>query len=254
MSRQAVVIGTNYEGASYELSGCVNDAVDWAELLGSEGYAVTSLVAEAATRENIVGALVAAVSVAGRGDRIVVTYSGHGTWLPDTTADEVDGRDEAWCPDNMQSAGLLTDDDLAAIFGSARAGVGMLVLSDSCYSGSVTRLVQPPGSARYLSPEVALGRELPVEVEDEARLPLFRAYTAHASLISGCGEHEVSYDAWFDDRANGAFTRAAIDTCQSGIDLAGWERSIRSVLPSAEYPQSPVLTAANLYRRYTRAL
>jgi hypothetical protein len=254
VSKYAVVIGTNYEGASYQLSGCVNDAEDWSALLRGEGYSGTTLIGTSATRAAILAALTDTVSRARWGDRIVVTYSGHGTWVPDYDGDEVDGRDEAWCPDDMQTAGLITDDDLASIFGQARTGVGVLVLPDSCFSGTMTRLLGDADKrVKYLPPPLTRA-----DADIAEGIPLVRTYTERASLISGCAEPEVSYDAWFgtrgSERANGAFTRAAIDAYRHGMSLAAWHNAIRDVLPSGDYPQSPQLVPASAYRRYAKAL
>lgn len=253
MSRYAVTIGTNYEGTPYQLSGCVNDATDWAALLTSENYIGESLTGNYATRSNILGALTDAVAEAGWGDRVVVQYSGHGTNVFDRSGDEIDRRDEAWCPDDMQTSGLVTDDDLYEIFSKARPGVGILVISDSCFSGTMTRFMPAAGKPKFLPPNF---RDiLPSEAAElEERVPLTRAYTNRASLISGSEETDVSYDAWFGERANGAFTRAAIDSHVRGMSLGNWHKAIRQRLPSSSYPQSPQLLPASLYRRYARAL
>lgn len=256
-NRYAIVIGTNYVGTPYSLSGCVNDAEDWATLLSGVGYKVTKLVGSDATGGNIVSAWIDAKARARWGDRIVITYSGHGTWVPDQDGDEVDRRDEAWCPDDFQRSGVLRDDTIAALAGSASAGVGQLVLSDSCFSGTMTRLLNDEASAqvRFLPPAlISRTGDLLRDGEAEAALPLTRTYTRRASLISGCAEDEVSYDAWFGGRANGAFTRAAIDAYAPGQTLNAWHTAIRDRLPSEDYPQSPALVPANVYRRYTRAL
>jgi hypothetical protein len=228
VSKYAVVIGTNYEGASYQLSGCVNDAEDWSALLRGEGYSGTTLIGTSATRAAILAALTDTVSRARWGDRIVVTYSGHGTWI--------------------------TDDDLASIFGQARTGVGVLVLPDSCFSGTMTRLLGDADKrVKYLPPPLTRA-----DADIAEGIPLVRTYTERASLISGCAEPEVSYDAWFgtrgSERANGAFTRAAIDAYRHGMSLAAWHNAIRDVLPSDDYPQTPMLLPASPYRRYAKAL
>lgn len=256
-AKYAVCIGTNYEGTPYQLAGCVNDALDWWALLTNDGYEDTSLLGIEVTRANVIEALTDTVTRARWGDRIVVTYSGHGTWIPDRSGDEADGRDEAWCPDDMQTGGLITDDDLRGIFSQARSGVGILVLSDSCFSGTMTRLLgdEEAKRIRFLPPYlVTRAGDVVPTAEAEATLPLTRTYTDRASLISGCAEPEVSYDAWFGDRPNGAFTRAAIDSYRSGMSLAAWHNAIRDRLPSEDYPQSPQLVPASLYRRYARAL
>ena len=46
------------------------------------------------------------------GDAIFLHYSGHGTKIRDDDGDEADGYDEALCPRDFQSAGMIRDDDL----------------------------------------------------------------------------------------------------------------------------------------------
>jgi hypothetical protein len=54
------------------------------------------------------------IGAARSGDTLVITYSGHGTWVPDSSGDEPDGRDEALCPHDIATAGPLLDDEIRA--------------------------------------------------------------------------------------------------------------------------------------------
>jgi hypothetical protein len=253
-SKYALCIGNNYPGTDSELAGCVNDANDWMDLLRVEGYQVTQVIE--ATKSHAIEELTRVVSGARRGDRVVLTYSGHGSWVPDRDGDETDGRDECLVMTDFENGGLLLDDELHEIFSSSVTGVGSLILSDSCHSGTVLRHfgeVRSTGTPRYLSPARFLDlSEQEVERREETVTPT--PPRNPSSLISGCEDVEYSYDAWFGQRANGAFTRAAIDTYRSGVSMAGWYRAIRTVLPSDDYPQTPRLTAKNRYRRYADAL
>lgn len=251
--RYAVCVGNNYPGTNAELSGCVNDMLDWKTRLRAGGYEVTTL-AEATKRETV-SALVAAVDKVGWGDRLVFTYSGHGSWVTDRSGDEVDRRDECLVMSDYVSGGLLLDDEIDSIFRNLRRGAGALFLSDSCHSGTVSRLVDltPERKPRFLSP--ARFTDL---TADQVWIIEERVVSApkpqRPSLISGCEDDEYSYDAWFGGRANGAFTRRALDTYQPGISLNNWHKAIRRTLPDSHFPQSPVLDPASLYRKYTRAL
>lgn len=256
MSKHALCIGNNYPGTSAALRGCVNDAHDWAALLESEGYQVT--VVEEATKAQALDYLTTMVDQAGFGDRLVFTYSGHGSWLPDEDGDEADGRDECLVMADYRDGGLLLDDEIQEIFGELPLGAGALIISDSCHSGTVSRLVDLTGPAvatthpRFLSP---------VEFTDLSEERVLAAEQAPpskprrtASLISGSNDTQFSYDAFINGRFNGALTRAALDAYRPGISLAAWHEGIRRVLPSDEYPQDPQMTAASTYRRTARAL
>ena len=75
-----------------------------------------------------------------RGDLFFLTYSGHGGQVPDVTGEEDDKKDETWCLYD----GQLIDDELYFELSRFAAGVRILVLSDSCHSGTVTREAPPP--------------------------------------------------------------------------------------------------------------
>jgi hypothetical protein len=107
--------------------------------------------------------------------------------------------------------------------------------------------------ARFISP-ARFTNLTAREVAEVERVTSVTPKSSKSSLISGCSDEESSYDAWFAGRANGAFSRVAIDVYVPGMSLAAWAKAIRTQLPSVEYPQTPILTAASLYRRYAKAL
>lgn len=268
----ALCVGLNYPGTSAALAGCINDMNDWATLLNARGYEV-GFIPEPSKAE-LVAALTAMIARARYRDRVVFTFSGHGTWMPDANGDEADGRDEALVCADYTRGGLLTDDELHQIFGQARFGVRRLIVSDSCHSGTVSRMVpvqktfRPPGAfsplvsrkVRFLPPAEFLEPGSPryqaaVQVQSSKATSVPRAGTA---LLSGCADFEYSYDASFNGRPNGALTRAAIDTLYSGgvddpatITLKEWHKRIRLRLPSAAYPQTPQLTASSTQRSWS---
>lgn len=258
----ALCVGINdYPGEGNDLSGCVNDARDWAELLDANGYWTTKLLDADATHMVVMTELKRMVEEARWGDRIVFTYSGHGSWIPDASGDEADGRDEVMCMYDFQNGGLLTDDELALVFGGRRAGVRVMTFSDSCFSGSVTRaadlrrsdLVEwgiGPAKVRYMPPSKFLSAK---DVTTATRLENAPANKSRPGvvLISGCSDQEYSYDASYNGVPNGAFTRTAIDTFAADQSILNWHRRIRRILPSTMYPQSPQLEASG-WQRYWR--
>lgn len=251
MTKYALCVGNNYPNTSNELSGCRNDANDWADMLEEAGYTADVLLEGPAALT--LAMLRGYIGRMGWGDRLVFTYSGHGTWVPDQDGDESDMRDEALY---MADGALIIDDDLQGVFAELPTGSGALILSDSCHSGTVSRFTKPffgEGQARFISPDRLglLTTQQAIAIESRTTPSPSRH---SASLISGCGDLEYSYDAWFGDRANGAFSRAAIDAYKPGASLSAWFKAIRLALPSSSYPQSPQATYASLYRRYAKAL
>ena len=80
LPKRALCIGINdYPGTGSDLSGCVNDAKDWAGMLTGRGFEVTTMLDKDATKAKIASAMTEVVKGAGYGDLAVITYSGHGT-------------------------------------------------------------------------------------------------------------------------------------------------------------------------------
>ncbi len=148
MAKKALCIGINdYPGTASDLAGCVNDAGDWERELESRGFEVKKLLDQSATgvalREGIAHLLASAAS----GDCVVITYSGHGSFVPDKNGDEPDGTDECLCPHDVQAKGVITDDELFDLLSDRERGVRLIMISDSCHSGTVSRfnpIVTPP--------------------------------------------------------------------------------------------------------------
>lgn len=248
----ALCVGLNYPGTNAALSGCINDMSDWSEALMQRGYEVRTLVEP--TKAELVAELKGLVARATYRDRIVFTYSGHGTWLPDRDGDEADGRDEALVCKDYLRGGLLIDDEIQEIFGAARWGVRRLIISDSCHSGSVSRFagiarVGRSSNARFLPPAEFLSESELARAQAAEQLPARGVPRKGTVLVSGCDDHEYSYDASFDGRPNGAMSYYAIKALESAKNIQDWHRELRAALPSAAYPQSPQLTALK-HQRY----
>lgn len=260
MDKYALCIGINdYPGTGSDLSGCVNDANDWAHALKTRKYDVTLLLDRDATRAGMVEALKGLVAGSGKGDSLVFTYSGHGSWVPDRNDDEADGRDEMLCPWDIGRNQYLLDDDLAILLAGKGEGAKLYFISDSCFSGTVTRFapgllapemkLQP--RARFLPPETFLKSK--EEIAAARRVALAGRSTRQkypALLAAACNDLQYSYDASFNGRPNGAFTHFAIKELEKKPETPQqWMTAIRTHLPTAVYMQQPRLygsTAAKI--------
>lgn len=72
------------------------------------------------------------------GDILLVTFSGHGGQIKDIGNIESDGAHETWCLYDRQ----LIDDEIFALLARFDRGVRILVISDSCFSGTVTGSIE----------------------------------------------------------------------------------------------------------------
>jgi len=259
VTKTALCIGINdYPGTGNDLAGCVNDARDWADALTERFFETEIMLDAQATGDAIRDGIRRKLGGAATGDVVVITYSGHGTWVPDDDGDEPDHRDEALCPFDIFTAGPLLDDELYDLFSERERGVRVVLISDSCHSGSVNQLAPSlhpdAGRVRFLPPSAFLS---PDRARVAARMPRIAATgrPRYASLLmSGCQDLEYSYDAHFGDRPNGAFTYVAVDTLRelkSEATYAEWMADIAKRLPSQDYPQTPGLSGSRAQRKWT---
>jgi hypothetical protein len=258
MAKYALCIGINdYPGTRSDLSGCVNDANDWAAALQKVGFVTMKIFDKQATGKNIRAALDSTIAEGKRGDTVVIQYSGHGSYVPDENGDEPDGTDECICPYDIYSKGPITDDELFDIYSAKQRGVRLVVISDSCHSGTVAKFAPvttpptvkggkaPQRKVRFLPPASFLSRR------DLLKLGACRAMRRSnppgryaALLMAGCQDAEYSYDAYFQGRPNGVFSFVAIRALAKVSEHATfrqWFNAIRRVLPSQQYPQTPNL-------------
>ncbi|HEU0293369.1 MAG TPA: caspase family protein [Anaerolineales bacterium] len=236
--KRAVCIGiNNYPGIFNDLKGCVNDANDWSALLQGFGFETRLMLDSQATRANIKAALQDLVEVTSAGDTAVFTYSGHGTQVPESGSDEGDTYDEAICAYD----GNIIDDELRVFLEGLHPQATLVVISDSCFSGSVTRIAPEPAIPRFIPPAVSTAGMI-------ARRPfLLPEADMPELLITGCTDSEYSYDAEFDGRPNGAMTALALRVIQQNPSATYREfhAGLRALLPSNDYPQSPQLEGSD---------
>ncbi len=262
MAKRAVCVGINdYPGGYNDLNGCVNDAEDWAKVL-QEVYSfdeISTIVDAEATRAAMLGALGALVDGASKGDVIVFTYSGHGSWEYDNAdSDESDNRDETLCAHD----GNIVDDEIRRVLRRLSADVSLTVISDSCHSGSVTRtrLERERDAGTGAAPETApKPRYMPPGGDNDAlrtfmipirKRALYPESGMNEILLTGCNALEYSYDAYINGRFNGAMTANATNIIRNDPQQTyrTLHETLRTILPSTQYPQSPQLEGSDANR------
>ncbi|MEA3291928.1 MAG: caspase family protein [Pseudomonadota bacterium] len=259
MAKTALCIGINdYPGTGSDLSGCVNDANDWSGALNARGFTVFMLLDDQASKNAMVQAIGDMISSAQGGDSLIITYSGHGTWVADISNDEPDGRDEGLCPHDIRTNGALLDDDIGEMFAKRERETRIVLISDSCHSGSVTR-----GDESDLDPDLPRARFLPPAAwMPAARLPRTTrpavlmggmTQTGGDLLLAGCQDTEYSWDTRFNGRPNGAFSYFALKTLKTlsaDARYEDWFAAIRDYLPSTRLPQAPQIFGTRGARKF----
>lgn len=256
MAKRALCVGVNdYPLAGMDLKGCVNDAHGWASLLVDHFDFNTTdvdvLLDDKATHRGIVAGLKGLLTGAKRGDVLVFTNSSHGTYLADADGDE-ETYDEALCPWDVKDNPLL-DDELRALTSDIPAGVRVTVISDSCFSGTVTRGLPVPGSRRrFLSPREIGRAELDIANVRSRRSRDRGQSEMRELLLSGCRDDQFSYDATFGDQPNGAMTWFALRAIKDADYKISYEELADRVvagLAEAGFEQEPQLEGKTAAKR-----
>lgn len=263
MAKKAFCVGINdypYDGS--DLNGCVNDAKAWADLLINHfdfpSADVNLITDDEATKDNMIAGIKGLLAGSKSGDVLVFTNSSHGSYIADKSGDEPNAFDEIICPYDIAD-NELTDDDLRELFADLRRGVRLTVISDSCFSGTVTRadLRDIPGSRlmpddrriRFLNPGLR-GKPVvsrPFREQQKARFKVREKNPESKMkevLLSGCTDREYSYDAQIGGVYHGAMTYFAIQAIREAdykINYGQLHTRLNYLLEQTEYSQHPQL-------------
>ena len=124
-----------YAGWDGTLVACEADARDMHAITSARGFTSSTLLTRKATAAAVTAGIRRAAGKLGAGDLFVLSYSGHGGQVRDPSGEEADWLDETWVLWDRE----LLDDELYALWAAFKPGVRILVLSDSCHSGTVLR-------------------------------------------------------------------------------------------------------------------
>ena len=178
---------------------------------------------EQATKHGILTSLKKLFNEANEGDIVVIHYSGHGQQIFDDNGDEVDGLDEALVPydafakftHNYKGEKHIRDDELEQIINNFRNKLGkdgqLLMIFDSCHSGSATRGGKARGGVSSLVPP---GWQPGQKVQTDARQSEFFETVKLAEnpasfvLISGASAEELNYEYQGVGSLSYAFSKA----------------------------------------------
>jgi hypothetical protein len=278
---QALHIGLNevsaaaYAGWTGPLAACEFDADDMADLAKHQGIKSSVLLTKKATRAAVLSGIRKAAKALAAGDLFLLSYSGHGGQVPDISGEEADKQDETWCLYD----GQLIDDELYFELSRFKAGVRIVVVSDSCHSGTVVRAGPPQAGPPVLRPKLmpptvarrvyrahqSFYDKLQTDVSKAGGTAIADPDTALANvaisgrltaivkqfrpsviLISGCQDNQFSMDG--DN--NGAFTEQLLRVWNHGQFIgsyASFHARILAAMPPSQSPNLFTLGKAGLF-------
>jgi len=262
----ALLIGINEyhpDSGVTPLDGCVNDvkamnsflSTHYKDLIPSRG--IKKLFNEKATRENIIKAFQSQlIKKAQPGDTVLLYYAGHGSFNESSEIfKRFDGKeqDETFvCYDSrLEGHYDLADKEIAVLLSRVNKAVDIVVIADSCHSGSITRdVVKPRLKSRFYrgrSGERALRSYL--LKKDDFYEDLLKTTgkinipNARHLLLSGCDRGQESLET-FDKR--GLFTTALLKHLSENRDISYshlFEAVRAEVLADSDGDQQPTLNA-----------
>ncbi|UWQ36633.1 caspase family protein [Leisingera aquaemixtae] len=228
----------HYDGWDGRLLACEADALAMETLAAAEGFTPARLLTSDATRANVTEEIRRAARDLKAGDMFLMTVSGHGGRIPDFNMDEDhDGDqkfDETLCLYDFQ----LADDELYMLWSEFRAGVRVLVVADTCHSGSMIKVGPAPMPTalfgRPIGPPPG-ARAMPLHIEDRVWRANEAAYRSASDSFSALKESVLTNplstpvkasvlnmgackDTQFamDGAQNGAFTGALLRVWDNG--------------------------------------
>ncbi|UPT71569.1 MAG: caspase family protein [Flavobacterium sp. JAD_PAG50586_2] len=239
-------IDPNHYGTNGQLRGCENDAKDMEKLAVKNGFSPKVLLTGEATSQRVLSELIIAARELQPGDILFLTYSGHGSQLKDNTGDEEDGYDETWCLFDR----MLLDDELYNVFSKFAMGVRVIMLSDSCHSGTVAREVLINGKKVLVYEESNVYRCLDPGLAEQVNQNFSYLYTgikygiprgikneigAGVLLLSGCQDNQLSQDGM----KNGVFTENLLSVWKNGTFRGNYKKLFTEISRKMPLSQSP---------------
>ncbi len=235
----------HYDGWSGELAACEHDATDMASIAQAAGFVPTLLLTEAATGDALMG-LLARCGTLRAGDRLLITFAGHGSQVPDMNGDEADGADETWVLHDR----MVIDDELYSAIRRLQPGVRLILVSDSCHSGTVDRAM-----TGRIDRSMPAALSAAVYAHHDRTYGRIRSRTAGAGpsdarceglLMAACQDNQVALDG---DR-NGLFTGTLKGIWAGGRFRGSYldaMRAARAAMPRFQIPN--LLTLGSPARR-----
>lgn len=195
VNRRALLIGINYKGTSNELFGCINDVNSIkSQLSNVYGFKDISIMTDDTlvkpTSNNIYNKLKQILENSVSGDLIFISYSGHGSYIKDTNGDEDDGQDEMII--GLDLIGIKDDTLKTLINTYLKSGVTLIMLFDSCFSGTILDL-------KYQYKDTMKDSNLTInnKVNETA---------GNVIVISSSQDDQPSADSYINKKAQGAAT------------------------------------------------
>jgi len=248
-----------------KLRGCENDARAMAHISSSLGYQrVETLLTKDASLLNFQHRMVEYSKWLQSGDIFLLTFSGHGGQKKDYNGDEGESdMDQCWCFYN----GIIIDDELYELWKYFAKGVRILVISDSCHSGTIIRDLNN-GKLKFANKPSQLQQGMRIRTLSSSRSRAGNYHQqqlltnskkqetceenvqASVRLISACGDQQRAKDG----ADHGRFTKALLEVWNDGAFEGNYDSFVSQIqLTINQRKQLPNHAALGKYKKHIEA-
>lgn len=237
-------IDAKHYGSDGALKGCINDANAMHTIAKTKGYDESYVfIDKDGTYKKVVTQFKKAARKLKKGDFLFISYAGHGSSVWDNNNDEADGKDETWCLYDR----MILDDELAECWAKFKDGVKILMVSDSCHSGSVSRMMNANGEMVEEPAEGTRGLKEGEKIYERNKVVYNATVTkdkniakdtgikATVLLLSGCQDNQTSRDGI----KNGLFTEKLLEVYDDGNFKGNYADLLVKILKKMPSNQTP---------------
>lgn len=225
-----------------DLESCEKTALAMRALADNCGFWTKCFLTEEATANRVLAQIEFAASILKSGDIFFLSYAGHGSQIPDTSGDEEDGFDETWVAYDR----MISDDELFWLWSRFQPGVRILLVSDSCHSGTISSLLtesleidsgaERRGVPAQLPEQVALKVYLDHKAFYDAAQQRATGVTLDCTVLSlsACQDGEITT---FDPDQGGLFTNSLLSVWENGIFQGNYKDFFRAIWNVYQAPE-----------------
>ena len=257
---QALIVGVPQPSPSSGwsakwLPGVLNDVASASQLLGGLGFATQVHKSEAGRASTVLAGIRSAASALSAGDMFVFYYAGHGAQKASADGDEA--QDQLLLTFDRP----IVDDELGACWALFRKHVRIVVITDSCHSGSAVRGLDGSVAA---TGTIGGGAMIdPIEPPPPRLLSIGLAKAAGGEVVSRDGNieglqcsllHMAACQDWeqaMDLGNHGAFTDALLIAWNAGF-RASYDQLFAEIRRQMQFTtdQTARMTAYGFYQQF----
>ena len=240
-TKSALLIGSNFIGTNYPLSGCINDLNNMKIFLTDKGFENIIMIADDLSlkpnKETVIRELTTFLKTTSKNETLYVHFSCHGTQINTLDKGEVDGLDECICTcEDDNSIDIIADNELNDIIKNNLATDATLyIVFDCCHSGSILDL-------KYTYSDTLCKWFKSTIIKDTTEC-------GQIIMFSGCKDYQTSADARIPDTDKntysyqGALTYSLLNTInvEKEKEIGKIYNKTLEYLCNNDYNQHPML-------------